>query len=145
MAHSFRDSSGVLDTSVNVIPYAHHTSSPAARAMREIGRKFESQLRVHWTPVARACGGWTESSVFTTASVCLNYVAGLFLRVVAPFDEFPLKLARLVHAGVPPETKTQIALDLIHMRRCCLNPIDGFTWGSRTDLTSEAEVLPPSV
>ena len=73
-------------------------------------------------------GDWTEISMFTAASVCYNYMASLYLRVVAMWDDFPYRLVRLVNDATEQAERERIAAQLLRLDRCCLTPTDGFTW-----------------
>lgn len=142
MASTFQDSRCSADS--NVLDFAWHSTSPAAVAMRDLGRKLGNMHHEHWAPVILSTpGGWSDASMFTTGSISMNYFASLFLRAVAPWDEFPLKLARLVHGAVPEATKNRIAEEVLHADACCLNPVDGFTLPFKEGLLTAEDVRSP--
>lgn len=76
---------------------------------------------------------WDELSRHEVGTCGLGYVGNLFMRCIAMYnEELPLALAKYAHPEVTQADKDRLSGHLLGMARCCLSPVDGFTWQFRS-------------
>eukprot|EP00959_Pyramimonas_sp_CCMP1952_P225521 4716092-Pyramimonas_sp.AAC.1 len=92
MGKSFKGARmGVSD---NIISYCVSSTSPTESTLRQLQQHMRSMDDTFWAPAAYA-GAWETNTMHTFGTLALQFAAGLSLRCVFPFDEWPWPLARL--------------------------------------------------
>ena len=71
----------------------------------------------------------------------LTFIGNIWLRLVEPFEEWPLKLGVLIHPDSSPEEKDIVCNAFYESHDCCYTPSDGVSGLLRRRLTCAADLM----
>jgi hypothetical protein len=90
-----------------------------------------------WLPLIRA-SGWTPALLFTMASVAYDFMAGLCLRCIFPFAEWPWPIAAIALPETSAVERAALEEQIRELQPCCIPPSDGLTLFYQRRLASGA-------
>eukprot|EP00969_Alexandrium_andersonii_P185900 8214179-Alexandrium_andersonii.AAC.1 len=113
---------------------------PSSPARRVVEHFFSALADCHghfWLSV-RGPAGWSAETLAAAATETYKVVAGVYFRMVAPFDQWPYRLARLCGA-ITEQERTAIVDDFCHCSPSCYEP--GFAKPLREVCGDHGELL----
>lgn len=138
MGKSFYDAR--FDSDSNIVPFLWKDTSPAERAIVFLCDKLEASDDDFWSALVGGTG-WTESLMHSVGTLATAFMAGLALRCVFNFDEFPAPLGLLPLPHVPIDVKRLITARLFGMSECCTTSLDGISLAFRARCGIETDAL----
>ena len=125
--------SGLLD-------FVSETTSPAHKVIHIFLLLLQDPEHSGWLPLI-GTAGWTPNLLHAASIMMLTFIGNIWLRLVEPFEEWPLKLGVLVHPDSSPEEKDIVCNAFYESHDCCYTPSDGVSGLLRRRLTCAADLM----
>ena len=113
-------------------------TSPARKVLERYFRAL-GDLNDHFWLSARGPAEWSREALAVAATQTFKVVAGIFFRMVAPCDQWPLRLARLCDSGATQQERDAIVDDFCRCSPACYEP--GFARPLREACGDQGELL----
>ena len=126
-------------TAPKMLAFCCRTTSPAEQAIMHLLHMLQRPDDQRWLPFLTD-GRWTAERVHAAACAGFQFVGQLVMKVVMPFDCWPLELGKLVHPQISFADKARVKDEFWKLRACCVDPVDGCTFRLRQSLSAKSDI-----
>ena len=130
---------GSKDSAATILPFVHHSTSPAEKLIREITVDMRHPDRNEWA----LCWPWAPATTHNVATALWTFLGEVFMRCVDPFNQWPFLLGVIPHILSTANEKPAVARKVWSIRRCCTPRSDGVTYPFRMLQSSVDQVTSP--